>query len=59
MTLIKVKNAETVASLESASKVRGSEQVNETTAPIAKPTAQIEWPETTQLRIGFGLQSLT
>lgn len=44
MTLTKVKKAERVASLERVSKVRGSEQTNEMSAPMAaKPTVQTAW----------------
>ncbi len=42
---MKVKKAERVASLDSASKVRGIEQTHDATAPIAaKPTVQTAWP---------------
>jgi len=44
MTETKVKNAERVASLERASKVRGREHMNDITAITAeKPTVQISW----------------
>lgn len=44
ITLMKVKKAERVANLESVSNVRGKEQMNEMSAPMAaKPTVHVAW----------------